>query len=346
MTTDIPAAAQPVAGIRPEPLGAGRELLERFPVIDGHNDLAWALRKALEAGQAMPDLAAPVGFTHTDLPRLAAGGVGAQFWSVYVPAELAGDAAVVTTIEQIDLVRELVRRYPAALELAVSAADVERIISAEKLASLLGAEGGHSIACSLPALRALYALGVRYMTLTHNRNVPWADSATDDPAVGGLTAFGREVVAECNRLGMVIDCAHATFETTAGVLEASGQPVMVSHSHLDHPDRHHPRLLSPAHARAVADAGGLIGAWPSGVTSASLADFADEIARLADLVGPGHVAVGTDLDANYRPVLTSYADFAALPRLLAARGFSDADTDQILGGNALHLLGTVTGQAS
>jgi len=130
------------------------------------------------------------------------------------------------------------------------------------------------------------------------------------------------------------------------VLEASRQPVMISHSHLDHPDRHHPRLLSPAHARAVADAGGLIGAWPSGVTSASLADFADEIARLADLAGPGHVAVGTDMDANYRPVLTRYADFAALPRLLAARGLSDADIDKILGGNALGLLRAVTGQAS
>jgi membrane dipeptidase len=113
--------------------------------------------------------------------------------------------------------------------------------------------------------------------------------------------------AECNRPGMVIDRAHATFETTAGVLGASRQPVMVVHSHLDHPGGRHPRLLSPAHARVVADAGGLIGAWPSGVTSTSLADFADEIARLADLVGTGHVAIGTKMDTSYRPVLISYA---------------------------------------
>jgi membrane dipeptidase len=181
--------------------------------------------------------------------------------------------------------------------------------------------------------------------LVHYRVNAIGDVQTEEPVHGGLTAFGREVVAECNRLGVVIDCAHATFETTVGVLEASRRPVMVSHSHLDHSDRHHPRLLSTAHARAVADAGGLIGAWPSGVTSATLADFADEIARLADLVGPGHVAVGTDMDANYRPVLTSYAEFASLPGLLADRGLSDAEVDQILGTNALGLLRAVAGQA-
>jgi membrane dipeptidase len=208
-------------------------------LLDGHNDLAWALRKARESGQAMPDLAEPVSFTHTDLPRLAAGGVGAQFWSVYVPADLAGDAALVTTIEQIDLVREIIRRYPAALELALSAADVERILSAEKLASLLGAEGGHSIACSLPALRALYALGVRYMTLTHNRNVPWADSATDDPAAGGLTVFGREVVREMQRLGMLVDLSHVAPGTMRDALDEAEAPVIFSHSSAralcDHP---------------------------------------------------------------------------------------------------------------
>jgi len=218
--------------------------------------------------------------------------------------------------------------------------------AAGQTAVLVGCEGGDFLEGRPEALAEARALGASLLTLVHYRPNQIGDVQTEEPAHGGLTAFGRDVVAECNRLGMIIDCAHATFETTAGVLEASRQPVMISHSHLDHPDRHHPRLLSPAHARAVADAGGLIGAWPSGVTSASLADFADEIARLADLAGPGHVAVGTDMDANYRPVLTRYADFAALPRLLAARGLSDADIDKILGGNALGLLRAVTGQAS
>src|ERR1700689_323660 len=165
---------------------AARDLLSRFPIMDGHNDLPWALREMaarkraaqsidrVDLGIEGVDLAAPVTGTHTDLPRLASGGVGAQFWSVYVPAELQGDAAVATTLEQIDLVHQMIRQYPAVLELALTAADVERITAAGKIASMLGAEGGHSIASSMGTLRALYALGVRYMTLTHNRNVPWA----------------------------------------------------------------------------------------------------------------------------------------------------------------------------
>jgi membrane dipeptidase len=166
---------------------------------------------------------------------------------------------------------------------------------------------------------------------------------TEEPVHGGLTDFGRDVVAECNRLGVIVDCAHATFATTAGVLEHSSQPVMVSHSHLDHDDRHHPRLLSAGHARAVASAGGLIGAWPAGVTSASLADFALEVVRLVDVVGVEHVAIGTDMDANYRPVLRSYAEFAVVAELLAARGVSDAEAGLILGGNAMALIRRVAG---
>jgi|HubBroStandDraft_5_1064220.scaffolds.fasta_scaffold03766_3 membrane dipeptidase len=220
-------------------LAAARSLLDRYPLIDGHNDLAWALRQAGSLDPAATDIAAAVGFTHTDLPRLAAGGVGAQFWSVYVPAELQGEAAVSTTLEQIDLVRQLIARYPAALELALTADDVERITAAGRLASLLGAEGGHSIACSLGTLRALYLLGVRYMTLTHNLNLPWADSATDAPAAGGLTAFGREVVREMQRLGMLVDLSHVAATTMSDALNVAEAPVIFSHSSAlavcDHP---------------------------------------------------------------------------------------------------------------
>ena len=218
---------------------AARELLRRFPIMDGHNDLAWALREIAGRSQDPVDLAAPVAGIHTDLPRLASGGVGAQFWSVYVPAELAGEAAVIATIEQIDLVREMIRRYPAALEIALTAADVEWILATGKVASLLGAEGGHSIACSLGVLRALHAIGVRYLTLTHNRNVPWADSATDEPAAGGLTAFGREVVGEMQRLGMLVDLSHVSPATMRDAFDAAQAPVIFSHSSAralcDHP---------------------------------------------------------------------------------------------------------------
>jgi len=219
--------------------GSGRELLERFPVIDGHNDLAWALREAGVPDPVSIDIAAPVDFTHTDLPRLLRGGVGGQFWSVYVPAELQGEAAVVTTLEQIDLVRQLAARYPGALELAFTAADVKRIMANGRIASLLGAEGGHSIANSLGTLRALYLLGVRYMTLTHNLNLPWADSATDEPAAGGLTAFGREVVREMQRLGMLVDLSHVAPTTMSDALDTAEAPVIFSHSSAlaicDHP---------------------------------------------------------------------------------------------------------------
>jgi membrane dipeptidase len=220
-------------------LAAARSLLDRYPLIDGHNDLAWALRQAGSGDPAATDIAGPVDFTHTDLPRLAAGGVGAQFWSVYVPAELQGDAAVATTLEQIDLVRQLIARYPATLELALTADDVERITADGRLASLLGAEGGHSIACSLGTLRALYQLGVRYLTLTHNLNLPWADSATDTPAAGGLTEFGREVVREMQRLGMLVDLSHVAATTMNDALDVAEAPVIFSHSSAfavcDHP---------------------------------------------------------------------------------------------------------------
>ncbi len=227
-----------------------RDLLRRFPLIDGHNDLPWALRgraggdlsqlrlaapgadtTAAPAGDPVAvNLAAPVPDLHTDLPRLSAGGVGAQFWSVYVPAWLAGDTAVTTVLEQIDLVRAMIARYPQALKLALTASDVERIAATGRVASLLGAEGGHAIAGSLGVLRMLYALGVRYLTLTHNRNVGWADSATDDADAGGLTDFGREVVREMQRIGMLVDLSHTSPATMHDALDAASAPVIFSHS--------------------------------------------------------------------------------------------------------------------
>src|SRR6266849_9099833 len=222
-----------------------RDLLRRFLLIDGHNDLPWALRERaggdpnkvrLGRGAAAPgdpvpfDLAAPVDGTHTDLPRLAAGGVGAQFWSVFVPASITGDRAVTTVLEQIDVARRMIAAYPEALGLALTAGDVDRIFAGGRIASLLGAEGGHAIAGSLGVLRMLYALGVRYMTLTHNVNVGWADSATDEPQAGGLTGFGREVVREMQRLGMLVDLSHVAASTMHHALDVAQAPVIFSHS--------------------------------------------------------------------------------------------------------------------
>ena len=210
-------------------------MLGRFPLIDGHNDLPWALRgRARQDGgdvsQVVFDLEAPVGGLHTDLPRLAAGGIGAQFWSVYVPASLAGDAAVTAVLEQIDLARRMIAYYPGSFGLALTADDVEQVFASGRVASLLGAEGGHAIAGSLGVLRMLYALGVRYLTLTHNANVGWADSATDEPQAGGLTGFGRDVVREMQRIGMLVDLSHVSPDTMRDVLDVAGAPVIFSHS--------------------------------------------------------------------------------------------------------------------
>ena len=221
------------------PLDAATALLTHHPLIDGHNDLPWSLREACGSDADQTDLAAPVDFLHTDLPRLARGRVGAQFWSVFVPGSLAGESAVVATLEQIEFVRRMAGRYPGALELAFTAADVDRIFAAGKVASLMGAEGGHSIASSLGVLRSLYELGVRYMTLTHNSNVGWADSATDEPDCGGLSEFGRQVVGEMNRLGMLVDLSHVAVTTMRDALDAARAPVIFSHSSAralcDHP---------------------------------------------------------------------------------------------------------------
>jgi membrane dipeptidase len=209
---------------------SARALLAATPVFDGHNDLPWALREAGES-QAVPvNIDEPVPYTQTDLPRLRAGGVGAQFWSVYVPAELAGEAAVAATLEQIDLVHRLIARHRSALGLALTADDVQQMMAAGKVASLIGAEGGHSIAASLGVLRAMYALGVRYMTLTHNRNIPWADSATDEPVLGGLSDFGRTVVTEMQRIGMLVDLSHVSADTMNDALDVASAPVIFSHS--------------------------------------------------------------------------------------------------------------------
>ena len=211
-------------------LATARELLSRHPLVDGHNDLPWSIRTQFGGDLGRLDLAAPVAGTHTDLPRLRRGGVGGQFWSVYVPGTLQGDAAVATTLEQVDLVHRMIRCHRDDLELALSAEDVEAAFSRGRIASLLGAEGGHSIANSMGVLRMLHRLGVRYLTLTHNVNVPWADSATDVPVTGGLSAFGREVVQEMQRLGMLVDLSHVAATTARDVLGIAEAPVIFSHS--------------------------------------------------------------------------------------------------------------------
>lgn len=213
-------------------LRRARELLARHPLIDGHNDLPWTIRKYPAAPGDLDayDLhrhAPPPG--QTDLPRLRAGGVGGQFWSVYVPGEGPGSRALLQ-LEQLDLARRLVQRYPDALQLCRTADEVEQAMGAGRIASLLGMEGGHVLEGSLGALRAFWELGARYLTLTHNTSNEIGDSATGEPQHGGLSAFGRQVVAEMNRLGMLVDLSHVATATMADALDASQAPVIFSHS--------------------------------------------------------------------------------------------------------------------
>lgn len=226
--------------IDPVLLSRATEILADTPVIDGHNDLAWALRGQVRYDLDRRDIATDQReFLHTDLTRLRAGGVGGQFWSVFVPADEPKQNSVAATLEQIDCVRALATRYPDHLRLARTATEVEDARRAGRIASLVGAEGGHCIDNSLATLRAFHELGVRYLTLTHNSNTDWADSATDEPRHGGLTTFGIEVVREMNRLGMLVDLSHVSRGTMRDALRATRAPVIFSHSSsravCDHP---------------------------------------------------------------------------------------------------------------
>jgi membrane dipeptidase len=238
-----------------------RRILTQVPLVDGHNDLPWEYRKRFQNHMDRIDLRGGTGKLdpplHTDIPRLREGGVGGQFWSVYVPVEITGADAIQATMEQIDDVHRLVERYPDTFELARTADDIVRIHKAGRIASLIGMEGGHSIHDSLAALRQFYAAGARYMTITHTKNTAWADSATDAPQHGGLTRFGEEVVREMNRLGMLVDLSHVSPETMKKAIAVSAAPVIFSHSSARALDDH-PRNVPDDVLRLMPENGGVV----------------------------------------------------------------------------------------
>jgi membrane dipeptidase len=222
------------AAYTPAELARARRILERAPLVDGHNDLPWAIRDDFASKLDRVDLGADTRRLtpplHTDIARLRQGGLGAQFWSVYVPHDLAGAEATQAVFEQIDLVHQINAKHPNVFALALTAEDVTRIRRSGRIASLIGAEGGHAIENSLGVLRALHRAGVRYLTLTHSRTIDWVDSATDAPRHGGLSRFGEEVVREMNRLGMLVDLSHVSAEGMIDAMRVSDAPVIFSHS--------------------------------------------------------------------------------------------------------------------
>ena len=225
MSLQSAPSAQPTLEARAKALHAS------VPLIDGHNDYPWALR-GIDPGRDLgkADISTSVPSLMTDIPRLKAGGLGGQFWSVYVPSTLPGSEAVTATLEQIDVVHRMMKRWPETFELALTADEVERAFKRGRIGSMIGMEGGHSIDSSLATLRMMYALGARYMTLTHNNNTPWADAAADTPEHGGLTTFGEEMVREMNWLGMLVDLSHVSPDTMDDALRVTAAPVIFSHS--------------------------------------------------------------------------------------------------------------------
>jgi len=326
-------------------------VLETTPLVDGHNDLPWEIRSSSGGDVAAYDLRTRTQ-GHTDIPRLRAGRVGAQFWSVYVPVEAVEEGAAKVQLEEIDIARRIIAQYPDQLELALSPSDVDRIFGSGKIASMLGMEGGHAIQNSLGALRAFFELGARYMTLTHSGTIDWLDSATDEPVHGGLTPFGVEVVREMNRLGMLVDLSHVSPQGMADVLDVSQAPVIFSHSSA-RALTDHPRNVPDEILRRMPENGGVVMVTfvpsfvseavrtyqgpPEGAPRATLEDVADHLEHVRAVAGIDHVGIGSDFDGiSSTPVgLEDVSTFPALLEELARRGWTEGELRKVAGENLL-----------
>lgn len=366
-----------------DPVERAKALHGKVPLIDGHNDLPWQIRRKANRDVWAMDLAEPQPNVHTDIPRLREGMVGGQFWSVYVPVSMQGKEATRATLEQIDIVYQMIARYPDTFQLATTADEVEAAFAAGKIGSMIGIEGGHSIDSSLGALRMFYRLGVRYMTLTHGRNIPWADSATDTVGVDGLTKFGEEVIREMNRLGMLADLSHVSPAAMRDVLEVTEAPVIFSHSsafavcghvrnvpddvlvqlaenggvvmvtfvpgYISEETRLHGVKRNEERARlesipgstdeSVADG---IAAWNEAnpTPPATLAQLADHIDHVRQVIGIDYIGIGGDYD-GISTVIVGLEDVSTYPDLTAElirRGYSDEDIMKILGRNVLRVM--------
>ena len=332
-----------------------REIVQRVlattPLVDGHNDLPWEIRNSAGMDVGAYDLRGRT-TGHTDLERLRAGGVGAQFWSVYVPFESVQEGAAKVQLEEIDIARQMIARYPDHLELALSPSDVERVFGSGKIASMLGMEGGHAIENSLGALRAFFDLGARYMTLTHGGTIDWLDSATDEAKHNGLTPFGAEVVREMNRLGMIVDLSHVSPKGMADVLEVTEAPVIFSHSSA-RALTDHPRNVPDAILRRMPENGGVVMVTfvpsfineavrtfegpPSDAPRATIGDVADHMEHIRELAGIDHVGIGSDFDGiTSTPVgLEDVSTYPALLEELSRRGWTEDDLRKVAGENLL-----------
>ncbi|MFO0978974.1 MAG: dipeptidase [Planctomycetaceae bacterium] len=322
-------------------------------LFDGHNDLPWMIRDIGNSSFDNFDIAKDQPKLHTDIPRLKQGGVKAQFWSVYVPAsaDATGDA-LSQTLHQISIVKTMVKRYPETFEMASTADDIERIVKSGKIASMMGVEGGYSIENDIGNLHRLYDEGCRYMTLTHSKSLSWADSATDTPRVNGLSDFGREVILEMNRMGMLVDLSHVSPATMKASLAVTKAPVIYSHSSA-HAINNHPRNVPDDVLPLVAANGGVIMVnFFSGFVAptetlkkdkeatGTIYDVVDHIDHLVKHCGVDHVGIGSDYDGVSRlpEQLESVATYPRITQLLLDRGYDRESIHKILGGNVMRVL--------
>ncbi len=354
--------AAPLAGQAADPhMALARRVLRTTPLVDGHNDLPWRIREdtiahgdveAYDLRKATPG--------HTDIARLRRGMVGAQFWSIYIPGGIRDSGYARVQLEQFDIARRVIAKYPAILVSAPTAVAVRRAFAARKIGSLLGLEGGHAIENSLGSLRVYYDLGARYMTLTHNVTLDWADAALDSAKHGGLTRFGEEVVREMNRLGMLLDLSHVSPGTMSDALNATDAPVIFSHSGaralVDHrrnvPDSILARLprnggvvMVPFVTTFVSAA---LKAWEDSGTAArrgprphvGIRDVANHIDHVRRVAGVNHVGIGSDFDGITETPegLEDVSTFPALFAELARRGWIEADLRKLAGENVLRVL--------
>ena len=321
-----------------------RRVLSTTPLIDGHNDLPWQIRISNDPLDVSAfDLRSRTSL-HTDIPRLREGMVGAQFWSIYIPIDAVEEGAAKVQLEQIDIANRLFDTYPEAFEPAYTASDVERAFGNGRIASLMGMEGGHAIENSLGALRAFFQAGARYMTLTHSDNTDWADSATGLPIHDGLTRFGEEVVAEMNRMGMLVDLSHVAPSTMNDVLDIAEAPVIFSHSSAK-AVTDHPRNVPDDVLRRLPDNGGVVMVTfvPSFITddgNATLADVADHIDHVKTVAGVEHVGIGSDYDGitSVPAGLEDVSTFPALFAELSRRGWSEDELRMLAGENLLRVM--------
>ncbi|XP_050684203.1 dipeptidase 1-like isoform X2 [Leptidea sinapis] len=342
-----------------ERLEIAKQILEEVPLTDGHNDLPWNIRKflgnqinefELDTDLTQIEPWSKSKYSHTDLPRLREGMVGAQFWSAFVPCGTQNKDAVQLTLEQIDIIKRLVDKYPKYLKIAKSVKDILETHSARprKVASLIGIEGGHSIGNSLGVLRTYYQLGVRYMTLTHTCNTPWADSSNESPSANGLTEFGEKVVREMNRLGMIIDLSHVGVNTSRAAIRTSRAPVIFSHSSA-YSLCPHKRNVPDDILQSLKENGGVImvNFFPDFVKcapNATLSDVAEHFHYIKRMIGADHVGIGGDFDGVNR-VPRGLEDVSRYPQLFAELLRSGQWTVQelknVAGLNLLRVMGQV-----